>query len=394
MRRRWFALPLQQGFTLLELLLVVSILAGISTLALDVVSGQVSQQRFSTTGLRLAQIRAAILPQQAAYSNDATALLARHYFFLDMGRLPNCLAELLNPLDCDDEELPAYGINAVTGVGVGWRGPYLYPSHYLADGSARYTDGWGNDDGGVNHGWQWSLNDGALQVSSLGLDGVVSSGQDDVYENDYPPAATALINANDYHQLVYDGSSGRSSLVFYLQPRIWGQCLNDTDGDGVLDPVMAFVDATMPDATPAVFSSYTSLSQCEGHDATNTWQPLMTSSDANIRACVRVFKADGSELETDDKLDIDPFDFVWNGTEHTFTLVLEGAVASADIELPNAWYQARIYAWDALTNSCLYTDDGDSSNDILLPVEGLDFMNSFNFYLGMQQLAGGLLWRL
>jgi hypothetical protein len=66
-------------------------------------------------------------------------------FVADMGRLPGCVRELIEQKDCADpaNTLTAWSIDTSTGLGFGWRGPYI---HVLPErsGKLRFRDGYGN----------------------------------------------------------------------------------------------------------------------------------------------------------------------------------------------------------------------------------------------------------
>ena len=190
------------GFSLLELLVVVSLLGMLALATTVMVDNTDDQQRFELTRARLQQIRNAIVGDTTRTLNDEPVLSG---FAVDMGRLPTNLNELM--------ELPA-GANvwqgfpistssasAVGEVYAGWRGPYLdvMPSAG-ASATRAFRDGWANDDGSDNFGWAvatsgTSPNHTALSVKSYGADG--AAGGASVYEEDYPVSGN-LIEPNDW----------------------------------------------------------------------------------------------------------------------------------------------------------------------------------------------------
>lgn len=89
---------LSKGFTLIELLVVIGILSVMATIALDNVTGDVNEQRFDQTVYKMKNIRRAILGSDKVV-NGAPVLEG---FVADMGRLPNNMAELLNPKYCQN----------------------------------------------------------------------------------------------------------------------------------------------------------------------------------------------------------------------------------------------------------------------------------------------------
>jgi prepilin-type N-terminal cleavage/methylation domain-containing protein len=176
----------RNGFTLLELLLVVTVLSAVAWMSLGVVNNNSDQVRFEDTRNRLQAIRRAIIGDASRTINGQPEVRG---YVADMGRLPNNLQELTT-----QGSQPDYAQDATTGLWRGWNGPYLPPGF----GSAgRYLDGWGNNDGSNNYGWVYpgditTITD--LVVQSLGRDGV-AGGAD--YDADYP-AAASLLTENEY----------------------------------------------------------------------------------------------------------------------------------------------------------------------------------------------------
>lgn len=230
--RYTLTLPLKnsQGFTLLELLLVVSILSSIAYLAVDNIAESDAFNQWQKSQYRLDNMRYAMI-------GDSRRLIDGHSelsgFVVDMGRLPNCLRELLEAKSCDGtSDLPAFRLFEAQMAG-GWRGPYLNATHRLGDYDA-YRDGWGNKgvsgDGSdpapdpdlnlkdrQNFGWIFLAHEKGLTVQSLGLYGIsdavaLSSGlvknyeQLSDYEKDYPRERAGvkplLIASNEYQMLL------------------------------------------------------------------------------------------------------------------------------------------------------------------------------------------------
>ncbi len=218
----------QAGFTLLELLVVTAILGLIAYAALDSVAQDTSPIRYDDTRIKLASIRNAVLGTPPASQSLGTT-----GFIADMGRVPENPQELMTMpggsgvavtawhLDIDASTTPSTG----TGLGVGWRGPYLHAFRETqcvntarttcsaaSTGEVALRDGWGNtasgeefnDDGtsaGIVDlfGWRRFGQDtkGNFYVQSYGSDGakddsaltLAEFNAQDVYTRDYPPAA-------------------------------------------------------------------------------------------------------------------------------------------------------------------------------------------------------------
>lgn len=162
-----------RGFTLLEMLLVVFLMALVASTGLMLTEGVETQAKYDDTKHRMELIRKAIVGDPTRTVNGAPEISG---FAADMGRLPLCLAELLELGDeiipvtdprtfespCDDTvTISEWTLNADTGIGLGWRGPYL---HVLPEssGKTRFRDGYSNEGvsaaaDALNSGWVWRL---------------------------------------------------------------------------------------------------------------------------------------------------------------------------------------------------------------------------------------------
>lgn len=146
--------PDKNGFTLLELVVVLAILAVVTTLALRSLDQVQDQKRDEANRAGIEALREAVLGSPDDRASDGTLMLGG--FVADMGRLPKAveingnltLAELwLNPGQSFDVR-PATAANGVPPgyvdpqvfVSGGWRGPYLR----MPIGAETWLDGWGN----------------------------------------------------------------------------------------------------------------------------------------------------------------------------------------------------------------------------------------------------------
>jgi len=212
------------GFTLLELLMVVSILSSVAYLAIDNVANSDAQNKWELTKIRLQTMERAIIGDSSRVHNGRSELSG---FVVDMGRLPGCVAELLISESCGGDAFPEYTLFDNNQSG-GWNGPYLYATHQTNGGAFR--DGWGNNgdifsDDSINFGWDYEVVDvesdvnyEMLIVQSVGLDRKVNPPLQveysalSVYERDYPPTPhtgddytadpAPLIRTNQYRQPV------------------------------------------------------------------------------------------------------------------------------------------------------------------------------------------------
>lgn len=201
----------QSGFTLLELVLVLFLIGLLASAGLLFTENQEDQAYFDETQRRLETIRKAIIRNGERTVNGQPELAG---FASDMGRLPYCVAELLYTGAVSDTKFfisPCSTVNnlpmrrpatTADGIRYGWWGPYIQVNPDR-DGERVYRDGYNNDDGTVNFGWNWTLSESATPVdidsydpdspsSPLPLDLTVQSSGFDVTDSidDYPPALT------------------------------------------------------------------------------------------------------------------------------------------------------------------------------------------------------------
>jgi prepilin-type N-terminal cleavage/methylation domain-containing protein len=171
------------GFSLLEMLLVLFLIGLMASAGLMLTEGVEDQSKYDETKRRMDLMRKAIVGDPARTVNGGPEISG---FVADMGRLPGCVRELLEPNDCANpaNALTEWIIDSDSGLGSGWRGPYIQvlPER---DGALRFRDGYGNSDASdaQNSGWIWQLyqadetltNDinaaAIIRVQSFGLDG-------------------------------------------------------------------------------------------------------------------------------------------------------------------------------------------------------------------------------
>ena len=213
------------GFTLLELLVVVSLLGLLSLTAVALFDNAGDQDRFEATRNRLAVIRTAIIGDTSRTLNGEPMLSG---YVADMGRLPSNIAELLiendTTLGVSQATWAEYDIAGVSVTGLtgklyaGWRGPYLFGTPDASGTSFR--DGWGTEASPTlveNYDWNVTLTDAsgtevstgisatAIAVQSYGADRSPSGTE---YAEDYPLSGN-LVEANQW-QL------GVSNIIFNL----------------------------------------------------------------------------------------------------------------------------------------------------------------------------------
>lgn len=220
----------QTGFTLLELVLVLFLIGLLASAGLLFTENQEDQAYFDETQRRLNIIQDAIIRSGERTVNGQPELAG---FAVDNGRLPYCLEELLfvdttvtsgtdyiSP--CDSDLLVTPPDITEDGIRYGWWGPYIQVNPDRS-GERVFRDGYGNDDGTVNYGWNWTLftSSTIVDVSAYDptsptaepiLDLTVQSSGFDVLDSidDYPP------NLTDYLLVADDWLAAQSYTVrFY-----------------------------------------------------------------------------------------------------------------------------------------------------------------------------------
>lgn len=214
----------QAGFTLLELLVVITLLGLLSLTAVAIIDNAGDQDRFEATRSRLATIRAAIIGDTSRTLNGEPMLSG---YVADMGRLPSNINELMERgsqtawIEWDVEEFQL-GVSPTGKAGkiyAGWRGPYLNGTPEVS--GTKFRDGWGNKDvsatvDALNQGWDVILTDAsstevfsgvsatAIAITSFGLDGVSSTSASGTYAADYPEDGSNLVEQNNW-QLATSG---------------------------------------------------------------------------------------------------------------------------------------------------------------------------------------------
>jgi type II secretory pathway pseudopilin PulG len=139
----------RHGLTLVELLVVLTILIILTTVAVVSTDQFLDQARYDATQRTLQNVQSAITGPGGQREPDGTPLITG--FVADIGRLPLATADSTGALTLDElwsnpSGLPAFTLQQApapdTDVSIlcGWRGPYLQ----LPLGSTQLTDGWGN----------------------------------------------------------------------------------------------------------------------------------------------------------------------------------------------------------------------------------------------------------
>lgn len=179
----------QRGFTLLEMVLVLFLIGLLASAGLLFTEGVEDQAKYDETKRRMELIRKAIIGDPTRTINGGPEISG---FAADMGRLPECIKELLINKTCDDSEIEEWAVNTDTGIGFGWRGPYI-PVIADRDGQIRFRDGYGNvdtefDQDNKDFGWNFNISPAtsSVQLQSLGFD-ILST------LDDFPQPVSAVV---------------------------------------------------------------------------------------------------------------------------------------------------------------------------------------------------------
>ncbi len=204
-----------EGFTLLELLLVITILGAVAWLSVESATDNMDQVRFDKTKRHIAAIKRALIGDSSRTLNGEPVISG---YVADMGGVPEDLRALLMKEYClEYPEAPNASVcnalgsggtwvnqTAYNGTAIlphGWRGPYLPAESYTnASGDFRYVgfrDGWGTSNNNAsteyrNFGWNYTAYNSSTSSSkdiilvSYGRDGAPGKKFDEL-DADYPP---------------------------------------------------------------------------------------------------------------------------------------------------------------------------------------------------------------
>ncbi|MCX4187781.1 type II secretion system protein [Methylophaga sp. OBS4] len=239
----------QIGFTLLEMVLVLFLIGLMASAALMLTENVEDQTKYDETKRRMDIMRKAIVGDPTRTVNGSPEISG---FAADMGRLPNCIAELLTAGDasdaaapitykspCDNSEITEWHINGDTKVGSGWRGPYIQvvPER---DGDPHFRDGYGNAgtteaEDNKNSGWFYDVSGATLGLTSSGYDASATS--DDVGTDELIVSSDWQLDDITVNFINRNASEALPASDVKLNLRIYPSSLTDykTGDDGSTD---------------------------------------------------------------------------------------------------------------------------------------------------------------
>lgn len=153
------------GFTLIEVVIALGIVLIILGAVTPMIFQLVTTQRTDTTREKMKLVYSAIMGNGKTFQG----------FVGDIGRMPVTLSELV----LNNNSLPNYAVNTTTGVGTGWRGPYLPQG---PSGDDPLADAWGVP---------FAYDSTTGQIRSLGADHVLGT-EDDIKLPDPAPASAQI----------------------------------------------------------------------------------------------------------------------------------------------------------------------------------------------------------
>ncbi len=227
---------IQQGFTLLEVVLVLFLVGLMASATLMLTENVEDQAKYDETKRRMEMMRKAIVGDPTRTINGAPEISG---FVADMGRLPGCVRELLDAQDCADPAngLTQWNIDVSTGIGSGWRGPYIQVIPEK-NGELRFRDGYGNLDSSTaidakNSGWiTYDISGAEMSLASDSFS--ITDSADDIEANPLVVASDWQINSININFINQNTSDALPTADVELLLRVYlsGSDYDDADDIG------------------------------------------------------------------------------------------------------------------------------------------------------------------
>jgi type II secretion system protein G len=148
----------EQGFTLIEIVMVIGLLAILSVAGISVLTGSVDENRYDQTVNKIRLVRAALVGDPNMSLGGARSSFG---YLGDMGGLPST-AQGLAALISAPGGASAFTVDATNRFGHGWNGPYL---NAAIGGMNPLQDAWGRN-------FIYNLSGTAATITSYGADGI------------------------------------------------------------------------------------------------------------------------------------------------------------------------------------------------------------------------------
>ena len=192
------------GFTLIEILVVITIMAMFLAMMPRLFTGHDAQIRFDETRERMLEIKRALLGGSGAYVNGQRQFTG---YVIDMGNLPKLNGNGMPESLWKQGALPSWGYRKTSKIWMGWRGPYVEEQGL--------RDGWGN--------WfkfitgpsaSENLEAGDMKIKSLGADGKEGG-------TEYDQDMELTIRETEYVGPVAGQVNSRSGNSINVQIQVW-----------------------------------------------------------------------------------------------------------------------------------------------------------------------------
>lgn len=148
----------ERGFTLIEIVMVIGLMAIISVAGISVLTGSIDENRYDATVEKIKLVRAALVGDPNMSLGGARSSFG---YLGDMGGLPTTVQGLAALLAAPGGAT-AFTVDAVNRFGHGWNGPYL---NAAVGGQNPLQDAWGRN-------FVYDLSGNTATIASYGADGV------------------------------------------------------------------------------------------------------------------------------------------------------------------------------------------------------------------------------